>query len=231
MTVLLYHGFDVAPRSAVDDPHSLFTTVAALDAHLDLLDRARFRPVDLAGWLAGKRRRRYLVTFDDAYRSVLDLAAPVLRRRGVPGVVFAPPGLAGRDAPPEAILDADGLRELAAYGIDLGVHGFDHVPLAGLEPDELERQTSAARTALADATGVVARAFAYPNGSFDDAARAAVAAAGFEVGFSVDRAEGPYAVPRVGVYGRDGRVTVALKIVLGAPTLRPALALARRLRP
>jgi hypothetical protein len=44
----------------------------------------------------GKRtRRRLVICFDDAYRSVVDLAAPVLADLGLPWCFFVNPGLVG----------------------------------------------------------------------------------------------------------------------------------------
>jgi peptidoglycan/xylan/chitin deacetylase (PgdA/CDA1 family) len=41
-------------------------------------------------------RRRVIITFDDAYRGALTLAAAALRARGLPATVFVPPATLGR---------------------------------------------------------------------------------------------------------------------------------------
>lgn len=228
-TVVMYHGISPVPRMPADDPHSLFVTTEAFERQLRLLGPER--AVDLSAWLGGVPSRSYLVTFDDAYRSVLDIGAPILARLGVPAVVFVPPGLVGRKGAPEDILDSDGLRALSSAGIELGVHGMDHHRLAGMTDAELRRQTADAAVALADVTGVRPRAFSYPNGSFDDRARAAVEAAGFEVAFSVDRDEGRFATARVGIYGRDSLAMVRTKLLLDRPRLRRVASRLRALRP
>lgn len=87
---LAYHG--------VDDPR-------AFAAHMDYLAKVR-RPVSLDDLLQHVGQGRplprgaVLVTFDDGDRSVLEVAAPILRSRGIPAVVFVIAGLLGGARPP-----------------------------------------------------------------------------------------------------------------------------------
>jgi peptidoglycan/xylan/chitin deacetylase (PgdA/CDA1 family) len=215
-TVLMYHGF--GRRSAATDPHNLFVPEEALDWQLPAI--AADGPLDLDRWLtaAGRRGSGVLVTIDDGYESTLDTAAPRLARAGIPAVLFVPPGLLGAtsawmpEMPHERLLAPDRLRELADYGIEVGAHGFDHTDMVGLTPAELVRHTTDAATALADLTGVRPRAFAYPRGLHDDAARAAVRDAGYVVAFAVYEGAGDrWAVRRADINALDTRRTFALK--------------------
>ena len=45
------------------------------------------------------RERTMSVTFDDSFRSVIELARPVLRELGVPGTVFVPTSFVGSEQP------------------------------------------------------------------------------------------------------------------------------------
>jgi peptidoglycan/xylan/chitin deacetylase (PgdA/CDA1 family) len=230
---LVYHGFCRA-RPA-DDPSHLLVLETEFERQLALLDRRSFRPVDLDGFLAARQngggRRPYLLTLDDGYVSVLDIAAPILARRKQPALLFVPPAMLGEETSPERIVSADELRELQRSGFEIGAHGLDHRRLVGLSEDELRRQCSEARERLADLLGTLPRAFSYPYGAFDTAACRAVAAAGFEVGFAVDRSAGIHALPRIGVYGRDGAAVFRLKLLVGqrgVRQLRRGAALLRR---
>ena len=170
------------------------------------------------------------MTIDDGYDSVASIAAPLLRAAGVPAVLFVPPGRIGHPGPPQPVLDASELRVLDGGGIELGVHGWDHQRLSGLPPAELRRQTLAARDALAEVTGRLPRAFAYPNGDFDDAAEEAVRRAGYDLAFAVDHHGGPFSIARIGVYSPDSVASLTLKAVLGARTFHRLKGL-RRLLP
>lgn len=64
----------------------------AFERHVKLLVR-EYQPVSLRQVLDGDLPERpLLVTFDDCYRSVLDVAAPILRSHGVPATLFLTTG-------------------------------------------------------------------------------------------------------------------------------------------
>ena len=224
-TALMYHGFSVGP--APHDPYDLIVPEASLREQLQHLRSSGWQAVDLDGYLhalaSGRSdRRSYLVTIDDAFRSVLTVGAPVLAQLGVPSVLFTPAGLLGGTSawldrqPDEPILTADELRAVAAMGVEIGVHGWDHASMAAMSDADLVRSTVTARDTLADVTGVRPRAFAYPYGDYDARAVAAVAAAGFDVGFSVYSDAGRHAVSRTDVKPQDSLTTMKVKLAFGA---------------
>lgn len=221
--VLMYHGFAEAPPP--HDPYSLVVTRPRLADQLGLLCRGEHVAVDLDGYLDAidrpRRPRRLLVTIDDGYQSVADIAAPLLAEAGVPALLFVPPGRLGQsslwmdDFADEALMDAETLKRMRWFGIEIGCHGWDHTVMVGMSDAELRRHTVEAREALADITGTPPRTFAYPEGKFDARARDAVQAAGFEVGFSVHDDAGRFAISRVDVNATDNAATFRLKLFPG----------------
>jgi peptidoglycan/xylan/chitin deacetylase (PgdA/CDA1 family) len=235
--VLMYHGVGRRPPGA--DPHNLFVCPAALRTQLCwLLDRG-WRPLRLADYLAQPRTagRRFLLTFDDGYRSVHDLALPVLAELGVPATVFLCAGLLGGvsdwmpDLPAEPLVTREQALALRAAGLDIGLHGMDHTMLAGLPDAELHRQTVGAADRLRAELGERPDAFAYPGGLHDRRARAAVAAAGMRVAFATHCGAGPFAVPRVDVNATDTGRTFNLKTRRGYRQLRRLTGTVPGLRP
>jgi peptidoglycan/xylan/chitin deacetylase (PgdA/CDA1 family) len=237
--VLMYHGIGSRPPAA--DPYNLFVPPAALRAQLRWLLGRGWRPLRLADYLGEPRRagRRFLVTFDDGYHSVYELALPVLIELGVPATVFLCAGLLGGvsgwmpDLPAEPLVTRQQALALRSAGLDIGLHGMDHTVLAGAPDAELRRQTVDAAELLRAQLGERPAAFAYPAGLHDGRARAAVAAAGMRVAFATHRGAGPFAVPRVDVNATDTGRTFSLKTRRGyrqlrrlagaVPGLRPAL--------
>jgi peptidoglycan/xylan/chitin deacetylase (PgdA/CDA1 family) len=222
--VLMYHGFATARR--VEDQENLLVPEDALRAQLDLLRSRRFRALDLDGFLGtldGRVQpgRSFLLTADDGYRSFGEIAAPLLDAARVPSVLFVPPALLGGtsswvpEIADEPLLAPDELRDLTGMGVEVGVHGLDHSRLVGLSDSELVRQTKDARQLVADLTGILPRAFAFPFGAFDRRACLAVASAGFEVAFSVFDDAGRYAISRVDVNATDNRRSFRLKLIPG----------------
>jgi peptidoglycan/xylan/chitin deacetylase (PgdA/CDA1 family) len=222
--VLMYHGF--ATTRQVRDRENLLVPEGALRAQLDHLRRRRYAALDLDGYLDALDRpaasgRSFLFTADDGYRSFGEIAVPLLAAAGVPSLLFVPPAVLGGtsswvpEIADEPLLTPDELRGLTGMGVEVGVHGLDHTSLVGLGDAELARQTTGARELLADLTGTLPRAFAFPFGAFDRRARTAVAAAGFQVAFSVFDDAGRFAISRVDVNATDNGQSFRLKLVPG----------------
>ena len=115
----------------------------------------------------------------------------------------------------EPLLDAEELRTLAAAGVELGVHGFDHRDLVGRSHEKLGAKRSKLEDLLHQVTGVRARSFAYPRGLWDESARCAVESAGYSVAFSVFRDGGDTSVARVDVTAKDTLGVFKLKLLPG----------------
>jgi peptidoglycan/xylan/chitin deacetylase (PgdA/CDA1 family) len=218
----MYHFFGPAP--ATGDPDHLFVSEQLLTAQLDMAHRDGWQPVSLdqyLGWLDGAPlpARSFLVTIDDAHESVVRIAAPLLAARGIPSVLFVPSGLVGRTvewaAPAyrlERIAGPEALRSLAGTGMELGVHGYDHRRMIGMDAAALRRHVTHARDELLALTGVRPRAFAYPYGTHDEASRRVVEQTGYQVGFAVAREAGGFAKWRIAVGGNDSPAVLRFKL-------------------
>jgi peptidoglycan/xylan/chitin deacetylase (PgdA/CDA1 family) len=219
----MYHYFGTPPGP---DPERLFVDRPMFVAQLDHLRRTGWRALSLDEYLAAldgapTPRRSYLLTIDDGHESVGRIAAPLLAERGIPSVLFVCPGLLGDHAqwtPPyreERLSPADELRALPGLGMELGVHSWNHTRMVNLDTAVLEQHVQKSREALEAATGVSARAFAYPFGTHDLASRAAVAEAGYDVAFAVAREHGRYAADRVFVQSTDSMFAFRCKLSSG----------------
>ncbi len=92
--VLSYHAI---VNEEKDEPFRYYHTIAEFEAHLDWLG-THCTPVglgDFARWKRGEisfSKPPVLVTFDDGYRNNSTLAAPLLKRKGVPALFFITSG-------------------------------------------------------------------------------------------------------------------------------------------
>ena len=90
LTCVAYHHFEAQPSDAtrhlgISTPPDVFRS------HLDYY-QLHFNAVGLDEVLAGDLpERALLITIDDAYRSVAEIAAPMLRERDLPAVLFTNP--------------------------------------------------------------------------------------------------------------------------------------------
>lgn len=229
--VLCYHA--VSPSW----PAGLSVTPERLERQLSHLLRRGYEGVTFhEAVLRPPADRTLAVTFDDAYRSVIELARPILSRLGIPATVFVPTGFAGSEKPMawpgiehwiggphegELVPMSWGeLRELAAEGWELGSHTRTHPRLPELAADALREELETSRTECEARIGSPCRSLAYPYGDQDARVVEAARRAGYEAaGAFAGRVRSRSALrwPRVGVYRRDGDLRFRLKV---SPTLR-----------
>ncbi len=220
--ILMYHGVaDVA-----QDPNHLFVSPSRFAEQMDWLRRHRLRGVGIAALVdamrAGRARGLVGITFDDGYVSVLETAAPELARRGFGATAYIISDRLGAtndwdEGPTWPLLSADGVRELAAAGIEIGSHAATHMLLAGAGPEHLSAEVDDSRASLAALLGTEIRGFAYPYGSMDAAARRAVREAGYDYACAVEASTaeiGLMALPRVYVGQQDDAARMAAKRLL-----------------
>jgi peptidoglycan/xylan/chitin deacetylase (PgdA/CDA1 family) len=101
VTILMYHAVVTSPLAVPDwcflDERAFRLQLEYLARHFDVVPlseavrRLRQRTV---------RRPTAVITFDDGFQSVHDVALPVLRRMGLPAAVFVVSGLVGADDTP-----------------------------------------------------------------------------------------------------------------------------------
>ena len=151
----------------------------AFRAQMAFLARHR-NVVPLQALVQGRPRGRkptVAITFDDAYRSVLHVAAPILLSSDWParcssrrdGSVRRTDGSSRRRAP-LAIMDPSELRAVDELGIIAESHGHAHLNYADAEHAAVEGDVEASVQALGEILGRRPRYLAYPFGPATPAA-------------------------------------------------------------
>jgi glycosyltransferase involved in cell wall biosynthesis/peptidoglycan/xylan/chitin deacetylase (PgdA/CDA1 family) len=185
------------------------------------------RPQELPGYLAGSAglpRKSVLLTFDDCYAELPEVARMVLQPRGIMALAFAVTAIpSGTNEWDQKIgctrldlLTDQGLRDLASHGVEIGCHSRTHPELPTLSEEALGGETLGAALDL-EAKGLPRpRFFAYPYGSVETRVARAVKAAGFAAGFGlraghVVRSDDPMVLPRVEILRRDTGLRFWLK--------------------
>lgn len=232
--VLCYHG--VSERWPAE--YSIAPSV--LESQLSLLVDRGYRGVTFHEAVRGGYSGRLMaITFDDAFRSVFEVAFPVLKSLGLVGTVFAPTGFVGRGEPvgwPEVEVWLGGphqeelypaswqqLNELAEAGWEIGSHTRTHPHLTDLSDEELEIELMESREQCQHHLGTPCRSIAYPFGDCDTRVAAAALRAGYEAAASLPRrfrSGDPMAWPRVGIYRSDGVVAYRFKVSRAVRRLR-----------
>jgi peptidoglycan/xylan/chitin deacetylase (PgdA/CDA1 family) len=217
--IWMYHGV----ASVTDDPHKLCVSPRRFAAQLDWLERRGLRGVSMATLLeamgSGALHKLVGITFDDGYKNVLEHALPELSRRGFTATAFVIADRLGGtnewdSGPVWPLLSAAEVRELARGGFEIGSHSSTHRHLEGLRQSDLEFETRRSREKLQAIVGTGIGGFAYPYGSMDRTAQAAVADAGYDYACAVETPLGQLgtmALPRVYIGEGDDGVRLELK--------------------
>jgi peptidoglycan/xylan/chitin deacetylase (PgdA/CDA1 family) len=191
-----------------------------------------WEPVNCATFLRGLTEpkvlpeRAALITFDDGYGSVREVALPLLERFGYPAVLFMPTDFVGRtnvfdleSEPEEPLCDWDDLRELVRRGVTVQSHGASHRAFSELGPADRALQLERSKAVLEAELTQAVELFAYPYG--DDAGippdlREALVRAGYLAAFgygggtvSIPSTD-PYRLERLAM-GPDTDLTAALE--------------------
>jgi len=225
--VLCYHAL------SADWPADLSVTPERFEAQLEVLRSRGYSGATFTEAItAPPAARTVAITFDDAYRSVLEVAFPIMRRLGFTGSVYVPTDWPARPTPMTwagidhwtggphehelRCMSWQQLGELAQEGWEVGSHTCSHPHLTQISDERLAAELEGSRTACEEALGLPCKSIAYPYGDCDNRVVDAAVAAGY--GFGGALPEGrfkrpePLTWPRLGIYHGDGVIRFRLKV-------------------
>jgi peptidoglycan/xylan/chitin deacetylase (PgdA/CDA1 family) len=229
--ILMYHVIsDPLPGSPYPD---LYVPKAEFADEMRALKDAGYTAVTLREWWDSWHAhgplpaKPVIVSFDDGYHSHIANAFPVLRALGWPGVL----NLELKNIRSDYGLTAPQVRTLIAAGWELDSHTIDHPDLTTLDATALRHEVADSRAELKRRFGVPVDFFCYPAGRYDDAAIAAVRAAGYlaatttEPGLATPEDADRYTLPRLRENnGVSGATLVAQLSALGQAFATPSSA-------
>lgn len=173
--ILNYHS--IGPRDEFTVP------LATFEAELDWLSANGYRTVSLHDLLKSREQKRRLpprsviLTFDDGKEDAMRLVLPALQKRGMRGTFFVITGAVGQPG----YLTWDGVRALAAAGMEIGSHTVTHARLADLGGDRVDAELRQSRAELEKQLKRPIEALAYPYNSSRARIQRAAAAAGYRI--------------------------------------------------
>jgi peptidoglycan/xylan/chitin deacetylase (PgdA/CDA1 family) len=217
--IFTFHRISNLCRDGMTVSPSVFERqIIEIERHHDIvsLDRA----IKLAADGTRLRRPVAALTFDDAYRSVMTYAYPIMTRAGVTGTCFVATGFVNTEGrfPHDAgnpvrehlsVMSWRNLRTLAGAGWLIGGHTVSHPRLAACDAGTIDAELSTSFASLREQTGVSAPPFAFPFGGEHDItpyARRRVEELGYaaclaDFGGEIARATNPFALTRIELGG------------------------------
>jgi peptidoglycan/xylan/chitin deacetylase (PgdA/CDA1 family) len=214
---LCFHGIGPRLRTLESDESGYWVSE---DQFLRILDEAAEWPdVD--------------ISFDDGNVSDVAIALPALQERGLGAVFYA---LAGRVDEPGSLSGAE-LRELVTAGMEVGTHGWHHVPWSDLDDVAAHLELVEARERLAEAAGRPVVRAALPLGRYNRRALRRLREAGYQSVSTSDRGlarAGEWLRPRFSVHADDTPASIRQTVTAAsrpwARGVRSAKGAVKRLR-
>lgn len=186
--------------------------------------------------LGDEDRNVVAITFDDAFATVAEFAAPILRERGWPATVF-PVTEAVTSGEPMSWLAADGngtpseelvpldweqLSELSELGWEIGSHSRTHRLLSRLSAAELHDEIAGSREDVTAHLGRCA-SFSYPWGVLSQRSIDKVVESGYEAASGLAGRffrHNPFVVPRFAITAVDDDLRFRMKTSTTAHLVR-----------
>jgi len=211
LPIFTFHTLDDVDRSAIAYPPAGFTraveTLHQLGSQTLEMDEVAARLRSGASFPP----RGMGLTFDDGYRSVYEVAFPLLQRYGLKATVFLAVGR-GRSGPSDSLPSMNGrpmlrwgeIRAMHRAGITLGAHTLTHPDLTRLPLHRVQEEIWESKARIEDVLGAPVTCFAYPYGAADQPIRQVVAerfgcACSDRLGLVSSRSD-PHALERVDAY-------------------------------
>lgn len=182
--ILAYHSVG-QPRTGVNDV-SPTNFARQLDIALEL--GYRFVPARQIA-LEGGGPMDLAVTFDDAWTSAAEHAAPILRQRDIPWTLFVVSDWSehGTEWTRKDILGWDALKRLSGSDLEIGSHSKSHPDFSRLSDADIEIELRTPRVVMEQRLGAAPTTFAIPFGqsmNWNGRAQELAHAAGYEVVYS-----------------------------------------------
>jgi peptidoglycan/xylan/chitin deacetylase (PgdA/CDA1 family) len=198
--VLVYHQF------AEKSTNRMTVSREAFEAQMRLLRDKGYRVIPLEQLVAFTEYRAQIpeksvvITIDDGWRTMYDIAFPILRKYGYPATLFVYTQLISGGA---KTLSWEQVREMAAQGLDVQCHTVTHRNLALQQDGEsAEQYFAAVQREIADATRLIEQktgrrptVLAYPYGETNGLAIELLRKQGYRAAFSVVREANPFFAP------------------------------------
>jgi peptidoglycan/xylan/chitin deacetylase (PgdA/CDA1 family) len=226
--ILMYHHLVAAGPA---DERFYEIHIKLFEQHLDWLQAWRFETISFKRLLAQNRRqgelppRAVIISFDDAFRSFVELALSALAKRGMQATVFVPAAYIGqtnlwdqeRGFPERSVMTADELRQVAASGMEIGSHGWLHRDMTICSDPEADEEIVGSKRKLEATTGQRVCVFAYPFGRYKHEHIGRLRKAGYEAATSIFSNESsvtdnPFAMRRIYIHARDNYLRFRLKL-------------------
>jgi peptidoglycan/xylan/chitin deacetylase (PgdA/CDA1 family) len=194
---------------------------------MEFLHAKGFKGVTLSGAEGGnKPEKAVVITFDDAYRGLMDYAVGVMERYSFRATVFVVTDYVGKynlwdvNIGYRKFLHMDwgDLRAMVKRGFEIGSHSHTHPDLTKLPGSGIEKELSESKRILEERLGVRIKYISYPFGRYSPAVKKIAEACGYEGGVCLSHPfkdhDDDFEIERMSVYNFDTMMDFRAKLFL-----------------
>ena len=177
---LMYHDvYDSAPAAGVPSSANVYHVSAdVFRSHLEVIEQSGLRVLSAGQFLANPAAPQdtVVLTFDDGWHGAFEVARPLLLQRGWKATFFVTRNFVGRSnfCTPEI------LRQAAADGMEIGVHGVTHRMLSACTREEVVQEFRGCKDYLEDVLGRSVDHASIPGGDLTPTVAACAREAGMK---------------------------------------------------
>lgn len=165
--ILEYHAITATPDT-LSEIYSV--PPAEFSAQLDYLQENGYTTITLNDYIRARRygkplpEKPIVLTFDDGYADNYTEMLPILEAHGMTAVVYVVTNFLGKNG----YLTFEQVQDMQRRGIEIGIHGADHIPLTILDGEFLDNQIRKSKIWLEWSGLEPIGSLSYPNGAYDE---------------------------------------------------------------
>jgi peptidoglycan/xylan/chitin deacetylase (PgdA/CDA1 family) len=200
--ILTYHRFGKKSRSRLSIPGQVF------EQQMAYLKKNGYRVIPLSHLIAFTQfqttlpKKAVVITIDDGYRSVYDIAFPILKKYGFTATLFVYTDFIGI---PGSSVTWEQLKEMKSNGFEVGSHTLSHCNLIKKQKDEtervyrerIERELVLSKQIIDKKLNQNTVSIAFPYGAYNQEILDICDKTGYKLGLSVKRGGNPFFANRL----------------------------------
>jgi len=162
--ILMYHHIRINPSPDSQLEQSLSLSPVKFEEQIGYLKSLGFSTINLDELFTKREARKFIITFDDGYKDIIENALPILQKFQYSATVF----VIVNDVGKTRYLTWDDLVALKNAGWSIGSHTLSHPNLTNASLDKASKEIFQSKSQLESRLGITASFFCYPSGQYND---------------------------------------------------------------
>ena len=170
--ILMYHS--------IMDNDEQSVSVQSFKKQMNLMKTMGYQTIKF-NELKDNNKKKFIITFDDAYENIFINAFPILRKLGFNAICFIVTNKIGayndwdkNEFKKKKLMNFEQISEWLINGFNIGSHTLDHVDLTKLNKNDKINQIINSKKYLNSMFNTKINTFAFPFGSYDDEAQSII---------------------------------------------------------